>query len=133
VAEYDLPDKYRYSKDDEWLRPGEGDSYIIGISDYAQQQLGDVVFVEMPDVGAILEAGQPFGVIESVKAVSDLISPISGEVVEINPALEDSPETINESCYGDGWIIAINPSAPEELDTMMDADAYRKFIDERSK
>jgi glycine cleavage system H protein len=130
VADYDVPESNRYSEDDEWVR-AEGDRHLIGITDYAQQQLGDIVFVELPRVGTVLTAGEVFGVIESVKAVSDLFSPISGEVIEVNEALQDAPESINEDCYGDGWIIAVAVSNPEEMDDLMDADAYQSFLEDR--
>jgi glycine cleavage system H protein len=130
LADYEVPEGNRYSEDDEWVRE-EGDRHLVGITDYAQQQLGDIVFVELPRVGTSLTAGESFGVIESVKAVSDLYSPISGEVVEVNEALQDSPESVNEDCYGDGWIIAIAAASPEEMDDLMDEDAYQSFLDER--
>jgi glycine cleavage system H protein len=101
LAEYDIPEDLVYSRDDEWAR-AEGSRVVIGVTDYAQKQLGDIVYVELPAVGTTLHQGDVFGVIESVKAVSDLYSPVSGEVVEINPELARRPETVNEDCYGDG-------------------------------
>lgn len=131
MADYELPETNRYSEDDEWVREAEGGLYRVGISDYAQQQLGDVVFVEFPEVGAKFDAGQAFGVIESVKAVSDLFIPIGGEIVEVNAALEEAPETVNEDCYGAGWLVAIRPQDATQVDSLMDASAYAKHIAER--
>jgi len=130
VADYDFPEDLLYSHDDEWIRR-EGDHVVIGISDFAQSQLGDIVFVELPEVGTLIESGVAFGTIESVKAVSDLSAPISGEVLSINDALEDSPEQVNESCYADGWLISLRPSDPSQLDALIDADAYRASVAER--
>ena len=132
MADYEIPDDIRYSSDDEWIRDDEG-SYHVGVSDYAQQQLGDVVFVELPDVGSRFTAGDSFGVIESVKAVSDLYCPISGEVTAVNDALEDSPELVNGDCYGDGWIITLKASDATELDALMNAEAYARHIAEREE
>ena len=132
MPEYELPAGNRYSRDDEWVREN-GDHLVVGITDYAQQQLGDVVFVELPEVGARFEAGEPFGVIESVKAVSDLDCPVSGEIIGVNGNLEEAPELVNESCYGAGWLISIRPADPEQHDSLMDASAYRAFIEERSQ
>ena len=130
MTEYDFPEHLRYTKDDEWIRR-DGDRVVIGISDFAQNQLGDIVFVELPEVGTITEVGVPFGTIESVKAVSDLCAPLSGEVVAINEALEDAPARVNESCYGDGWLIALCPSDESELDGLLDAASYRASVAER--
>jgi glycine cleavage system H protein len=132
VADYDIPDNRRYSREDEWARL-EGDQVTVGITDYAQQQLGDVVFIELPQVGRNVEQGEPFGVIESVKAVSDLFSPVSGEVVEVNEALLEQPEAINEDCYGDGWMICVAVSDPGEVDGLMDASAYAQYVKDRSE
>jgi glycine cleavage system H protein len=132
VAEYDIPDNRRYSREDEWARL-EGDQVAVGITDYAQQQLGDVVYVELPQVGRSVEQGEPFGVIESVKAVSDLFSPVSGEVVEVNDALLEQPEAVNEDCYGDGWMITVAVSDPSELDGLMNAAAYAQYVKDRSE
>ena len=103
MAEYDFPETLRYSREDEWARV-EGDAIVVGVTDYAQQQLGDIVYVELPEVGAVVSAGDPFGVIESVKAVSDLFAPISGEIAAVNTDLAETPEAVNEDCYGDGWM-----------------------------
>lgn len=130
MSDYDFPEDLLYTRDDEWIRR-EGDQVVIGVSDFAQNQLGDIVFVELPDVGAITERGLPFGTIESVKAVSDLCAPLSGEVLSINEALEDTPEQVNESCYGDGWLISLRPSDPSELDDLLDAAGYSASVVER--
>jgi glycine cleavage system H protein len=132
VADYDIPQTLRYSREDEWTR-ADGERVTVGITDYAQQQLGDVVFVELPAVGKTLERGEAFGVIESVKAVADLYSPVSGEVVEVNTELSQRPETVNEDCYGDGWMVVIAVSDPSEVDSLLDAAAYAAFVGERSE
>ena len=132
MADYEIPGGLYYTREDEWARP-DGDRVVVGITDYAQQQLGDIVFVELPEVGAVVAKGANFGVIESVKAVSDLTAPVSGEVVSVNGELADRPDAINESCYGDGWLCAIQPSDKEELATLLNAHDYRTHIDERSE
>jgi glycine cleavage system H protein len=111
VADYDFPEDLLYTQDDEWIRR-EGDHVVIGVSDFAQNQLGDIVFIELPEVGTITESGAVFGTIESVKAVSDLCAPLSGEILSINDVLEDAPEKVNESCYQDGWLITLRCSDP---------------------
>jgi len=131
VADWDIPEDLRYSTEDEWVRDAD-DRVEIGISDYAQSQLGDIVFVELPEVGTAVEKGDTFGVIESVKAVSDLYAPISGEVVAINEDLEEQPELVNEDCYHSGWLIAIANVESDDLDTLLDAASYRRHVDERS-
>ncbi|MFK7897614.1 MAG: glycine cleavage system protein GcvH [Myxococcota bacterium] len=130
VADYEIPEDLRYTAEDEWIR-SEGEEVVIGISHFAQDQLGDIVFVELPEVGATTEAGTPFGTIESVKAVSDLFAPLTGEVLGINEALEDQPELVNENCYGDGWLIRLKPTKPDELPTLLEKAAYIKTIEER--
>ena len=124
----DFPDELKYTEEHEWILL-EDDIATIGITDFAQDQLGDVVFVELPDVGDELEAGKTFGVVESVKAVSDVYAPLSGEVVEINADLPDEPEIINNSPYEDGWMVKIRISSPEEVDELMDSSAYQDFIE----
>ena len=131
MADLEIPTDLRYSVEDEWVRPEDG-RVVIGITDYAQDQLGDIVFVELPDVGASFAKGESFGVVESVKAVSDLFAPIGGKVVEVNGELADQPERVNDSCYGDGWILAFAPSDPSEIDALLDSDGYRKHVDDRS-
>ncbi len=118
----------KYASSHEWAKK-EGDLVMIGISDYAQNQLGDVVFVELPAVGTQVTAGKPFGVVESVKAASDLFSPISGTVQAINEKLANSPETVNKDALGAGWLIKVRPSNPGELDMLMDAATYQKKIE----
>jgi glycine cleavage system H protein len=130
VADYDIPKDLLYTQDDEWIRR-EGEHVVIGVSDFAQSQLGDIVFVELPEVGATTEAGVAFGTIESVKAVSDLCAPLSGEVLSVNDALEEAPEQVNESCYQDGWLITLRPSDPSQLDGLLDAAAYSESVVER--
>lgn len=120
----DLPEDCRYAESHEWARP-EGDRIKIGISDYAQDQLGDIVFVELPEVGDSFDKGAEFGTVESVKAVSEIYMPVAGEVVAINSDLEDAPEKVNHSPYGDGWMIAVKPESTGDLDKMMDHAAYR--------
>lgn len=119
----------RYLESHEWARK-EDDVIVIGITDFAQDELGDIVYVELPDVGDDLDKGSYFGTIESVKAASDVYSPMSGEVVEVNEDLEDEPELINEDAFGAGWMIKIEPTSPEEWDELLDADAYKKVIEE---
>ena len=129
--DFEIPDELFYTSDDEWLLH-EDDTVTVGVTDFAQQQLGDIVYVELPSVGEPVAKGTAFGVIESVKAVSDLNAPLDGEVVAINEDLVDQPEIINEECYGAGWIIKIQPSGEVELDLYLDADSYRGFVSERS-
>lgn len=130
MAEYEIPEDLRYSREDEWAR-SEGGHVVVGISDYAQQQLGDIVFVELPEVGASFGKGDAFGVVESVKAVSDLYAPIGGEVVQLNAALRDNPEQVNEAPYAGGWMLRIAPSDPGQLEELLDAAAYRAYVNER--
>jgi glycine cleavage system H protein len=130
LADTRIPEDLRYSEQDEWARR-EGDRVTVGITDYAQQQLGDVVFVELPAVGTRLERGAPFGVIESVKAVSDLYAPVSGEVVAVNDALGAKPELVNEDCYGEGWMVAVR-AAGDATAGLLDATAYARYVAERS-
>jgi len=132
VADYDFPADLRYSEEDEWTRV-QGKRVTVGITDYAQQQLGDIVFVELPKVGRTLDLGEPFGVIESVKAVSDLYAPVAGEVVEVNEVLAEQPESVNEDCYGEGWMIAIDVDDESALSHLMDAAAYTKHVGDRSE
>ena len=132
MAEYEVPDELRYSNEDEWTRV-EGERAVVGVTDYAQQQLGDIVYVELPEVGATVEQGAPFGVIESVKAVSELYSPVSGKVLEINAELEEHPEWVNDDCYGDGWMIAVRVEEEEEVASLLDAKAYRQHVSDRTE
>jgi len=123
INELVLPEDVRYSEDHEWAR-SEGDKIRTGISDYAQDQLGDIVFVELPEVGESFETGAEFGTVESVKAVSELYMPVGGEIVAVNTALEDAPELVNNSPYEDGWMVDIKPSNSGEMDQLMDKNAY---------
>ena len=132
MADYDIPENLRYSREDEWTHLEEG-NVTVGITDYAQSELGDIVFVELPEVGRTVEKGDVFGVIESVKAVSDLMAPISGEVVEVNADLAERPEQVNEDCYGDGWMIAIVVADDADLSEHLDAAAYRRHVEERGQ
>jgi glycine cleavage system H protein len=119
-------DSVKYQKSHEWARK-DGDLVVVGISDYAQDSLGDVVFVELPEVGATLKQGESFGVVESVKSASDLFMPVGGEIAEVNDSLSDTPETVNESPFGDGWMIKIKPSDVSEHDSLMSAADYEEF------
>lgn len=118
-----VPAELKYSEEHEWVRV-DGNRATIGITDFAQSELGDIVFVELPEVGDTVEFGEPFGSVESVKTVSELYAPVSGKVVEVNSALADAPEKVNESPYGDGWMIVVEPSDPSELDRLWTADKY---------
>ncbi len=131
MTDYKIPAELDYSADDEWIR-NQGEVVAIGVTDFAQDQLGDIVFVELPSEGSRINRGEAFGVIESVKAVSDLISPISGEVVRVNVQLEDAPEIVNGDCYGAGWMLEVRPSDPRELEQLLDAAAYAETVKERS-
>lgn len=122
-----VPAELKYTKEHEWIRV-EGDEAVVGITDYAQSQLGDIVFVECETVGDELEAGETFGTIEAVKTVSDLYLPVAGEVLEFNEALEDTPEIVNKDPYGEGWIIKIKLADDSELDGLLNADAYKALI-----
>ena len=123
-----VPGDLQYTKSHEWVRT-EGDTATIGITDHAQEELGDVVFVELPEQGAAIEAGDSFGSVESVKAVSDLYTPVGGEVVEVNSSLEDAPEKINDDPYGEGWIVKLRTS--EEAD-LLSPEEYEKVVEEES-
>ena len=124
------PTDYRYTKDHEWIKVSGGTG-TIGITDYAQHELGDVVFVELPAVGAKITKGETFGTIESVKAVSEIYAPVSGEVIETNPALSDTPETVNSDPHSAAWLIKIKLDKPADVSALMDAAAYQAFIDEK--
>ena len=123
-----IPQDLQYTRSHEWVRT-EGDTATVGISDHAQDELGDVVFVELPDEGATFDAGESFGTVESVKAVSDLYTPVGGEVVEVNSSLEDAPEKINDDPYGEGWIVKLRTS--EEAD-LLSPEEYEKVVEEES-
>ena len=126
------PDDLKYTKEHEWCRV-KGNRVVVGITDHAQDALGDIVYVELPEVGDPVKKGEAFGVVESTKAVSELFSPVTGKVVEVNDPLSDAPETINEDPYEEGWMIQVEVSDFKELDTLLDAAAYQKFIQEESE
>ncbi|MBF8376398.1 glycine cleavage system protein GcvH [Alicyclobacillus mali] len=122
-----IPEGLKYSREHEWVRV-EGSRAYIGITDYAQDELGDIVYVELPDKGAEVRAGDTFGTVESVKTVSDLYAPVSGRVVEVNESLADAPEKVNESPYEEAWMIVVEMSDPSELEALLDGEAYRQHI-----
>lgn len=123
----DIPANLRYTKTHEWVERSEDGSLRIGITDHAQDLLGDMVYIELPEVGAELDVGEECTVVESVKAASDVFSPIAGEVISVNEALEDSPEDVNKSPYGDGWLFQIQPSDEAAFDTLLDANEYAEL------
>jgi glycine cleavage system H protein len=127
----EIKDDLKYTKEHEWVKV-EGDVAAIGISDYAQKELGDVVFVELPQVGTLVEQMKPFGVIEAVKAVSDLFAPLSGEVVEVNTQLESQSNLINSDPYRQGWIIRIKMKDPKELNALLSSADYRKLVESKT-
>jgi len=127
ISEIILVDGLKYAEEHEWVKK-EGDTVKIGITDYAQDQLGEIVFVELPEVDSEFDKGDEFGTLESTKAVSELYMPIGGKIVAINEALEDESELVNKDTYGDGWMIEVAPSDPAELDAMMDKDAYLELL-----
>lgn len=130
MAGWNTPEDLKFAESDEWFRV-EGDIVTIGISDYAQDQLSDIVFVELPEVGRQLKAGDAFGVVESVKSTSDLYTAVGGEVIETNAALENTPELVNESPYEDGWFVKIKASDLSALQNLMDSAAYTAYCDNR--
>ena len=127
ITQLNFPEDVRYSESHEWVK-ATGETAKLGITDYAQDQLGDIVFVELPDVGESFEKGAEFGTVESVKAVSELYMPVSGEIVAINDALEDAPELVNETPFADGWMIEVKLDDLSELDALMDKDAYLSIL-----
>ncbi|MCS6862483.1 MAG: glycine cleavage system protein GcvH [Abditibacteriales bacterium] len=127
MAELNFPADLKYTQSHEWLRI-EGDRATIGITDYAQSELGDVVYIELPNAGLEIDPEVPFGTIESVKAVADLFCPLRCKVVEVNHAVIDSPEIVNKSPYGDGWMIVVEVADPSQFDTLLDAEAYKQLI-----
>ena len=122
------PEDYKYSKDHEWVRI-EDDICVIGITDYAQDELGEVVFVELPEAGQGFDAHDEIGSIESVKAVAEVYTPVSGEIVEVNEILEEAPETVNKDPHGEGWLVKIRVASTDELGELMDVEAYQHFLD----
>ena len=124
-----FPTNVKYTKEHEWIRL-EGDVAYVGITDYAQEQLGDIVFVDIPTEGETLAADEVFGTIEVVKTISDLFLPVAGEILEQNEALADQPELVNQDPYGEGWLIEIKPAADADFDSLLDAEAYKALINE---
>lgn len=125
----EIPGDLKFLKSHEWARIEDDGNVRVGISDHAQGQLGDLVYVELPEIGVSVQAGNGAAVVESVKAASDIYSPISGEIIEVNEALNDKPETINEDAFGEGWIFLVRPSDKAEMDELLDADAYAEQIE----
>ena len=121
------PRDYLYSREHEWLRV-EDDLCVLGITEFAQQELGEVVFVELPEIGQVFDANDELGTIESVKAVAEVFTPVAGEIVEINDAVVDDPELLNEDPHGDGWLIKVRFSSADDLKTMMKAEEYEEFV-----
>ena len=127
-----FPEDLKYTREHEWARV-KGKRVVVGITEFAQDQLGDVVYVELPDVGDPVKKGESFGVVESTKAVSELFAPVTGKVVEVNDPLSDAPETINEDPYEEGWMIQVEVSDPKDLDDLLTAKAYAKFVEEEQE
>jgi glycine cleavage system H protein len=123
------PSNYRYTKEHEWVNAEDGVG-TIGITDHAQKELGDIVFVELPKIGSVVEQGKSFAVVESVKAASEIYAPVSGEVVEVNDALTNAPETLNADAHGAGWIAKIKLSKPEEVSALLSLEDYQEFLSE---
>ncbi len=126
------PEEYRYTKEHEWVKP-EGGIGIVGITDHAQSELGDIVYVDLPKIGARIEQGKSLGSVESVKAVSDIYSPVSGEVIEVNELLTAAPEKLNEDPHGAAWLVKLRMSAPDEIKNLLSSQDYQKYISEESK
>ena len=129
MADETYPQELKYHKEHDWVRI-EGEDAVFGITWFAQDALGEIVYADLPAVGDEVAAGKPYGELESVKAVSDVFAPLTGEVVEVNEALEDEPQRVNDDCYGEGWILRIRMTAPGQIGELMDADAYKAFLDE---
>jgi glycine cleavage system H protein len=129
MADETYPQELKYYKEHDWVRI-EGEDAVLGITWFAQDALGEIVYADLPAVGDEVTAGKPYGELESVKAVSDVFAPLTGEVVEANEALEDEPQRVNDDCYGEGWILRVRMTAPGQIGDLMDADAYKAFLDE---
>ena len=129
MADESYPQELHYHKEHDWARV-EGEDAVFGITWFAQDSLGEIVYAELPEVGATVTAGTTYGELESVKAVSEIYAPLSGEVVEVNDTLQDEPQRVNEDCYGEGWLIRVRLTAPGEIGELLDADAYKAFLDE---
>lgn len=130
MSSLDYPEDLHYTAEHEWVRDGDGDTVRVGITDYAQDALGDVVFVQLPDPGATVMAAQSCGEVESTKSVSDVYAPLSGRIVETNPALDETPELVNSDPYGAGWMFVIEMDDPSQLESLLDAAAYRRLVEE---
>jgi len=128
-----FPDGLKYTKEHEWAKVMNGNEVRIGITDYAQKELGDIVFIDIPSAGTEVEQGNAFGVIESVKAVSDLYSPVTGKISSVNEKLQDAPELVNNDPYGEGWMLAVTMSDSSQLNSLMDAAAYTAYVEEVKK
>ena len=126
----DLPAELKYASSHEWARLDSDGTVVVGITDHAQEALGDIVYIELPEKGAAVDAGAEVAVVESVKAASDIYAPVTGEVVEINPVLEDEPETVNSNPYADGWLFRVKVASSDELEDMLDADGYQAIVEE---
>jgi len=127
----DFPNDLKYSRSHEWVRV-EGSEAVVGLTDYAQEELGDIVYIELPEEGGEVEKETAFGVVESVKATEDLFSPVSGKVVEVNSPLDDSPEMVNEDPYGDGWLIRLEMTDQDEIKELMNAEQYHAYVEAES-
>jgi glycine cleavage system H protein len=127
-----IPEKLYYTEDHEWGKVEDG-LLRVGITDYAQHELGDIVFVEFPEVGTALAKGDPIGTVESVKAVSEVYAPVDGEIFEVNVSLPDTPELVNQDCYGKAWMVILKINDPSQLETLMDAEAYKKYVETEAK
>jgi glycine cleavage system H protein len=129
MADETYPQELKYTKEHDWVRL-QGEDAVFGITWFAQDALGEIVYADLPAVGDEVTAGKPYGELESVKAVSDVFAPLTGEVVEVNEALEDEPQRVNDDCYGEGWTLRVRVTAPGQIGELMDAEAYRAFLDE---
>lgn len=129
MADETYPQDLKYFREHDWVRV-EGEEAVFGITWFAQDALGEIVYADLPQIGDTVTAGATYGELESVKAVSEIYAPLSGEVVATNAKLEDEPQLVNEDCYGDGWLIRVRMSAPDELDSLMDAEAYQAFLEQ---
>lgn len=127
-----VPVDLRYTREHEWARLEEGGRVTVGITDYAQDQLGDIVYLSFPDTGDRVTGGEPMGEVESTKSVSDIYAPVSGSVVEINPECRDNPEVVNDDPYGEGWLVVIDPDDPTEYDGLLTAEEYERFLAEEA-
>ena len=125
----EVPESLRYAETHEWVRQEDDGTVTIGITDHAQEQLGDLVFIELPELGRTVDSNEEFAVVESVKAASDVYSPIAGDVISVNEALTESPELVNQDAYGEGWLVRLKPETPAAVDNLMDATAYKELAE----